>query len=219
VDIQVVAAFVGIRRFRPTARVQLVSSHSRRPPHAPASLLTGFCRPTDLSVSALREGVYTVYEIVALPIGRGASADVVVAEFIPSAARRAGPDGEDGPLAYGDVVGHPYKRLSLNILLHRDAWPGCTFCARAYDTAGRGLVNLRDPAREADRLRLDVAVERGEVSRGALRSSLVPRYSEILRHVTAPLGWELDEFRLFSCEIGYPVYGAHIMMVREPSGG
>ncbi len=217
VDIQVVAAFIGIRRFRPTARVQLATSHAQRPARAPAGLLTEFCRPTDLTVSTLREGAQTIYEITSLPIGRDAAADVFLAEFIPDAARRTG--AEDGWLAYGDVVGHPYKRLALNILLHRDAWPGCTFSVRAYDTAGRGIVNIHQPEREADRFPLDAAIERGQVIRGALRSSLVPHYPEVLRHVTAPLGWELDEFQLFSCEIAYPVYGAQIMMVREPSGG
>ncbi len=218
VDIQVVAAFVGVRQLRSTARVQLVTSHVQQPPPDVATLLREFCRPADLSLSTLREGVHTIYDISALPIGRDAAADMVFAELMPGAAPRVGSD-RDAPLAYGDVVTHPYKRLELNIVLHRDAWPGCTFSVHAYDTTARGrLVDAREAAREADRLALDAAVRRDQVSRGALRSSQVPRYPEILRHVTAPLGWNLDEFQLFSCDVGYPVYGAHVLMQREPPG-
>jgi hypothetical protein len=49
----------------------------------------------------------------------------------------------------------------------------------------------------------------------------VPNYSEILRQLTAPLGWKLEgvpgrpAFRRVSCEIAYPLYGAQVMLVRE----
>jgi hypothetical protein len=43
----------------------------------------------------------------------------------------------------------------------------------------------------------------------------------MLHHLTAPLGWDMEgargraTFRMFSCEILYPLYGAQVLLVQE----
>ena len=212
VDIRVLAAFIGMRRLRPTARVQLVTSHATRRPRDPAALLAEFSTPRDLSVSSHRAGRHTMYELSSLPIGRDAGADVYMTELIPDAADRRVARG--ARLAYGDTVTHPCKRLVLTMLVHPEVWAGCGLSLRAYDTAGRGLVDLWDPSRDAERLPLEGAIERGVMTPGALRSSPVPRYAEVVEHVAD--GLDLTGFRVFSCELVYPLYGAHVMMMLEP---
>jgi hypothetical protein len=212
VDIQVVAAFAGIRRIRPSARVQLVSTHAGSPPEADAAIVREFCEPQGLSVEVTREGKLTLYEIASLPVARDAAADIVLSEMLPAAADRDRPAGK-GTIGYGDVVAHASRRLLMNIVVHRDAWPGCDFSLHAYDNAGRGFAAPGPLLWSADRLDLEAPVTRSDVTPAVLRSSPVPRYHELLTHITGPLGWNLAEFRQFSCEIVYPIYGSHVTLM------
>jgi hypothetical protein len=221
VDILVLAAFVGIHRLRPTARFRVGAFHARMRPERNARLLRQFCRPADVSISVSSEGDYTFYEISTGSVRRDAAADVFFSEFLRGAAQRRDPRGAKGVWHVGDVSLHPTRRLELVLLVHRDAWPGSDFSLRAYDIAGRGPLQLPDPERDFDRLSVDAAVVRAPADAGALQASPVPNYAQILRHLTAPLGWTLEEragrpaFRRYSCEIAYPLYGSQVMLVQE----
>jgi len=224
VDIVFLAAYVGIHRLRPTARVRVGASHATTQPEAEAKLLRRFCRPADVSITPSSEKEFTFYEISTKSVRRDAAADVFFSEFMPRAARRTDPAREKGAFAVGDMVIHPTKRLELALLVHDDAWIGCDFSLRAYDTAGRGLITLPDPAREFDRLSLDAKIARSPAHAEALRASPVPNYSVILEHLMAPLGWTWERssgspaFRTIRCEIAYPMYGAQIVLVHESPG-
>lgn len=219
VDILVLAALVGIHRLRPTARFRVGASHARKRPAENARLLRQFCRPADLSISVSSEEDYTFYEISTGSVRRDAAADVFFSELL--AAPRKDPGRAKDIWHVGDVTLHPTRRLELVLLVHRSVWPGCDFSLRAYDTAGRGVIVLPDPEREFDRLSVDGTITRSPADVDALRASAVPRYSDLLRHLTTPLGWKLEEspgrpaFNKFSCEIAYPLYGSEIMLVRE----
>jgi len=221
VDILVLAAFVGIHRLRPTARFRVGASHSRTRPEAGARLLRQFCRPADLSISVSSEKIFTFYEISTASVRRDAAADVFFSEILRGAALRTGPPRGKRDWTLGDVCFHPTRRLEMSVLVHEDAWPGCGFSLCAYDTAGRGMAQPPDPARDFDRLPVDTDVVRSAADVEALRASSVPNYLEMLRHLMAPLGWKLENesgrpaFRKFGCEIAYPLYGAQILMVRE----
>jgi hypothetical protein len=214
VDIAVLAAFVGIRRLRPTARVRLGSSHRLTRPEAGAKLLPEFCRPADLSIETTRDGEFSYYEISSGPVRRDASTDVFLTERLREVAPRTGP-ADERTQAYGTAVAHACKRVVLNILVHETVWPGCEFTVRAYDTAVRGPVYLPDPSRDADRLDLDATTTRSIACPEALASFPLPGYPEVMRRLTAPLGIELSECRMFSCEVVYPTYGSQVFMVRE----
>ena len=221
VDILVLAALVGIHRLRPTARFRVGASHARMRPEADAMLLRPFCRPADLSISVSSDKDYSFYEISTGSVRRDAAADVFFSELLSGSAPRKDPRGAKGVWHVGEVILHPTRRLELALLVHRDAWPGCDFSLHVYDTAGRGLVQLPDSERDFDRLSVDATVVRMPADDRALRASPVPRYAEILHHLTAPLGWKLEEpsgrpaFRRIRCEIAYPLYGSQILLVQE----
>jgi hypothetical protein len=221
VDILVLAAFVGMHRLRPTARLRVGASHERTRPEAGAKLLRKFCRPADLSITASSEKDFTFYEISTGSVRRDAAADVYFTEILREAAPRTNPAREKPGWTVGDVLTHPTRRLELALLVHNDTWPGCEFSLRAYDTAARGMVQLPDPERDFDRLSVDATVVHSPAGAEALRASPVPNYSEILHHLTAPLGWKLEAesgrpaFRKISCEIAYPLYGAQVLLVPE----
>jgi len=224
VDILFLAGFVGVHRLRPTARFRVGGSHARKSPETRARLLRQFCRPAALSVVTSSEKDFTFYEIATRSVRRDAAADVFLTELMPHAGLVKEPPRVAGEWSVGDALMYPIKRLELALLVHEDAWAGCDFSLRAYDTAGRGLVQLPDPEREVDRLSLDAEVERGPVTDETLRGSSAPNYAQILRHLTAPLGWKWESasgrpvFRRFGCEIAYPLYGAQVLLVREDHG-
>lgn len=215
-DMLVIAAFNGIRRLRPTAKVRLMSNYSRRRPESSPAILTEFCRPSDLSINVTRNENSIAYEIATGPIRRDATSDVVLVEHLPAAFDARNPSTDGNWFGCGDVIMHPYKRLILSALVHRDVWPGCGFSVRGYETAQRGVVKQGDPAREQDRFAIDVRVSRSPVTPDSLRAFPVRGFAEIVRAVAEPRDWALNDFRVFSSEFVYPLYGSQIMMVHEP---
>jgi hypothetical protein len=215
VDILVLVGYVGIRRLRPSARVRLSGRHSRAKPESGAQLIPEFCRPSSLAMSATTQGQFTYYELSSGSIRRDAASDVFLTEFLRSAAPTLNPQSAGRPLAMGNLVSHPCKRLSLNVMVHDDAWPDIDFSLRAYDTAGIGSVRPPDPASAAERLDISASVTRTRASVEALRSFPVPRYHEVIEHSASPLGWDLARFRMFTAEIVYPLYGADLLLVQE----
>jgi hypothetical protein len=221
VDILVLAALVGVHRLRPTARFRVGASHRRMRPAENAKLLRKFCRPADLSIAVSSEKDYTFYEVSTGSVRRDAAADVFFSEMLGSSAPRRARRGAKHIWHVGWASVHPTRRLELVLLIHRDVWPGSAYSVRAYDTAGRGVVVLPDAEREFDRLSVDATITRSAADVEALQASPVPRYTGLLRHLTTPLGWKLEEpsgraaFDKIRCEIAYPLYGSEIMMVRE----
>lgn len=215
VDMLVLAAFSGIRRLRPTASVRFISSYQSGQPELGAGLVREFCRPSDLSISAIRQASTTTYEISTGPIRRDATSDIALCEYLTAAHPAKCPIAGPKSFSCGDAVAHAYKRLALTMLVHRDAWVGCDFELRAYDTATRGLVALPDPARELDRLDIDESLLRTADGREALRRSPVRSHLDMVTAVTSPHAWDLGEFRGFHGEVVYPLYGAHIMLLHE----
>jgi hypothetical protein len=212
VDILFLAALVGIHRLRPTARVRVSSYHPAGRPERGARLLRKFCRPAGLTIAASSRKNLTSYEISTGSVRRDAAADVFLTEFMGSATPRTGPTRGKDSWTVGDMIAHPIKRLELVLLIHEDVWVGCDFSLRAYDSVSRGAEG------DFEELSLDAEVVRSHAEAKAFRASPVPNYLEILRYLTAPLGWSLEgpsghpAFRKVSCEIAYPLYGAHIFL-------
>jgi hypothetical protein len=221
VDILILAGFVGVRRMRPTAQIRLASRHARPHPDAGAKLLKEFCRPADLSIEDSREADFVFYEISSRLLRRDHAADVFLTEFLRGTDPIDHRTDKRRIRVFGDAVGQATKRLMLNILVHQDAWPGCDFSVTAFDTALRGMVDLPNKDRESDRLSLDSEVVRTQATREALRSSPIPNYERILRHLTTEQNWKLEDsrgaatFRMFSVDLLYPLYGAEVLLVRE----
>jgi hypothetical protein len=144
---------------------------------------------------------------------------VFLSEFMPEATPRSAPAREKNVWNVGDIVSYPIKRLELVLLVHRDVWPGCDFSMVVFEAAGRGQIHFPDPERESsDRLPIEAPITRSAASVELLRAFAVPGYAEILRSLTTPLGWKLEDpagrpaFQMFKCEIAYPLYSAQFLL-------
>ena len=217
VDMLILAAFTGVRRLRPAARVRLASRHARARAEVGVSVLSQYCHPPDLSIDEAVEHDFTFYEISTGLMRRDAAADVFMTEFVGGALA----NDAKGTIPLSDCIAHPIRRQAMAVLVHDDAWPGCDFSLRIYDTAVRGTVDRPDPDRDPDLLPLDVAITRSRATPEALRAFPVPRYAEILRTLTDARGWTLNApdgtpaFRMWSCDAVYPLYGSQFMFLRE----
>jgi hypothetical protein len=215
------ASFVGIHRLRPRARFRVGASYRHSQPESRAKLLRKLCRPEHVSISSNVEKDYVFYEISSGSVRRDAAADVFLTDFIPEIAPRTAPSREKGVWNVGDVLAYPVKRLELILFVHQGVWPGCDFSVAAYDTAARGQVKLPDAERDSDRLSVEAPVVRSAATPEVLRASAVRDYTDILRGVIESAGWKLESapgrpaFRIFRCEIAYPLYGAQIVLVHS----
>jgi hypothetical protein len=122
----------------------------------------------------------------------------------------------------GDVVTYPIKRLDLTLLIHRDVWPDRDFSSRP--TTLRAVASPRCPIRAGlRRLSFNARALRCVADDEALRASAVPDYAKIVRHLTAQVGWRLEDssgrpmFRKISFEVAYPLHGSQIMLVPSRS--
>ena len=210
IDTRFLAAFLGIRRLRASARIRLAGKHASAA--RGEGLLRELCRPGDLAISMSQGHGEAVYDISTPSIRQDDDVDVFLTEFIPGAP--ASP-GSDGALhIYGDGVDHPYKRFVLSILIHNQVWPGCDFSLHAYDIATRGILLPPTPASEAFRLPLDAEVTRAPVVNDeSLGAIPIFGYGGILRSLCGPV--DLSQFRMFTCDLVYPMYSSQIAMVYQ----
>ena len=81
------------------------------------------------------------------------------------------------------VVGTPTKSLIFDVLVHEEVYPGADPAMVIYDTALDGVADVNDQARDIDRLDLWESIQSlgNDVSR--FRTTEVPRYAQMLRHV------------------------------------
>jgi hypothetical protein len=120
------------------------------------------------------------------------------------------------PATPGALIDIPVKTLIVDVLVHEDVWPGVEPELRMYDTAGRGIANPTDPARDMDRIDVLESIQNMGTQIGRFRTKEVGRYVEMVRFVCANLGWESSRFRGYRCRVDYPVYGTQVSMIFEP---
>lgn len=120
------------------------------------------------------------------------------------------------PATPGALIDIPVKTLIVDVLVHEDVWPGVEPELRMYDTAGRGVANPTDPARNMDRI--DVMESIYEIGAGLerFRTKEVARYAQMVRSVCDQLGWDCNRFRGYRCRVDYPVYGTQVSMIFQP---
>lgn len=164
----------------------------------PAPVLPGFSAGElpRFSVEPRKEGGRAFY-ISGPPVGRTGELTFFLAErFAPERV-----DDEDAE--FDTTVLHPTHTQIHDVLVY----PGFADPRVEPTTAvyGGPLHDMRLERRDEDRLRIgaqSVFVGRGAES---LQTPIVPRYVEMLSHVSAAMGWNLAEFCAFRCQIEYPV--------------
>ncbi len=223
-------AWFGLRRLRPGAMLHvrsgqirpLADDHQRKTIHGrpvediESLLLMPFCSQPVPRLQARPDARAAHYLVAGDSIGPRAAVDLVLAELTIGCMRRyRTPPQQPGFRQYrgpSSEVTIPVRTLVFDVLLHEDVYPDRDPSLFIYDTAGLGVADMNDPARDPDRLDLNETIE--PLGRGVsrFRATEIPRYTEMIRHVLSNLGWSADHFRGYRCRLQYPVYGSQVCM-------
>jgi hypothetical protein len=169
-------------------------------------LLREFCsQPTPEFRPAERIGNAQVYELVTGSVG--VPGEVTIFEsYIMRASASSG--NEHSIARYMQV---PCEVYMGDILVHKSLFEG-----RSPADPQVSVYAAPTPAdagfRDSELLPM---TERGEyLGQGfyASRTTVIPRYQELLTHVMKLAGWNGDEFHVFRCRVDYPLISSRVRM-------
>lgn len=120
------------------------------------------------------------------------------------------------PATPGAVVDVPVKTLIVDVLVHKDVWPGVDPELHIYDTAIRGIANPVDATRDMDRIDVVETIQSLGMQSSRFRATEVACYGDMVRFVCRKLGWDSEKFRGFRCRVEYPLYGCQVSMIFKP---
>ena len=229
-DYAMILGLLGLRRLRPRAVVQVSNEHmtgdERRDTRLtlddqPAEdidglLLERYCSPTLSDLMVRHTGPSMQYVLAGEQLGPDSAVDMVIGEVNRAFFKRYQYTERPRRSAATAEVEQPAKTLIFDVLLHEDVWPGCVPELCMYDMIVRGPADPNDPGRAIDRLDLDESTRYLGEDATRFRTSEVPFYVDMLRHVCDKLGWDCRKFRGHRCRIRYPFYGSQICMVFAP---
>lgn len=131
------------------------------------------------------------------PVGRTGAFTYVLAQHWPGAVPR------DEVMSFDTTHMYAAEHVVHDLLL----WPGVARREPAPKTGvyGGALHEIRCRYRDVDRL--NVPAQTTFVGEGpeALRTPRFPRYLELLRYVCVQMGWDIEGFDAYRCEVEYPV--------------
>lgn len=226
VDIVWLFGMLGLRRLRPDASVKFATRRMSRDgaPRHPRTLdgesvegldglrVDAFCSEPLVDLDVHQVGDVVHYTLAHDGFGPRSAADLLFAETnFGEIDRYIAPDAGRKAYVFAEI-GTPVKALIFDVLVHDDVYPGSEPELAIYDTVLDGVADVNDRARDIDRL--DLADSILTMGRGVhkFRSSEVPRYAEMLRHVFTRLSWDSRQFRGYRCRIDYPIYGSQVAM-------
>jgi hypothetical protein len=223
----VVNGFVGLRRVRPGAVIQLASvvtepGHTSAtleggPVESPGSpLLNAFCSPPSPPVLARREGKHVHYTLRDVGVGPKSAVDLFLAELVVGNHPRYRDPAKPGKRWFYSGVDHPTKLLIFDLLLRRDMWPRSEPELRLYDSIIYGLADPNDPRRDKDRLDLAETIAPLGIGTDRFRCEEVPNYPGLLAEMFNRLGQNGDDFRGYRARVAYPFYGSQVCMLFDP---
>ncbi|MCA9291444.1 MAG: hypothetical protein KDA25_09970 [Phycisphaerales bacterium] len=229
-DIVWLFGMLGLQRMRPGATVKLASrrmDHDESP-RRPTTLegepietpehlrLDAFCSSPLAPLEIHRIGDVVLYTLGGDAFGPRSGVDLVFAEVNRNEIERYVPAGSGRRGHVFAEISTPAKALLFDALLHEDVYAGQSPDLFLYDTAFDGVASVNDRSRDIDRLDLAESVQ--DLGRGlpAFRTSVVPRYVEMLQLVFDRMGWDDAAFRGHRCRIDYPVYGSQVTMAFTP---
>lgn len=229
-DLIWVHGLFGLHRVRPGAAVKVASRRMSREPGArrPQSidglpiddsippLVSAFCSSPVPPVEVRRVDDSVFYTLGGEEFGAASSVDVAFVEVNPAELQRRLPlkPGRSTRESYffaETVV--PAKWLQFDMLVEQSIFPGKDPALRLHDTAFEGVADPMDSRRDLDRLDLLESVQSLGMGLGAVRSTTVPRYAELIRHVFERMGYPPPSFRGYRCAIEYPLYGSQTAMI------
>jgi hypothetical protein len=216
----------GVRRLRSAVSIQYTStlqsstlgrrSITSNQQAGEGTILREFCRPVDLPIVTEIEGRKVHYTLATEGIGTRTEADFFLGEYYPGNHPLYAEDSDTPFRWVYATIEEPAKRMVFDVLVHREVWPNSAPRVRTYDTAVNGVADPNKPSRQRDLLNLRVSAVLLSDGPGRLWCQGVPRYAEMLGHIATRCGWNLDEFRIYRCEMTYPLYGSQVCMLFTP---
>jgi len=168
--------------------------------------------PADgLRVERFDESVHYLLDHVAS--GGEASVDLWLAEVNRQALPlRPEPDPGAPARFVFHVTELPAEAVALDLVVHRDLFPGAAPRYQVHDTSGDGPGSPHEEARATS------LVEEGEpleLGSGLSRAHLLgyPRYRELVQHVLARLRLGVEDFRGFRHRLEYPLPATQISLI------
>jgi len=243
VDLAQVSGLFGFRRLRTDARWLLFrrESWSDDEPHPPRDveesmdpdfpisegvsmdpnfpisegvpLMGDFCSQPIPTIDVIDDLSEIQYELPPGPVGNTAAMTCIQGNV----SRKIGPtfaaaEGEHGEI--GTTIITPVENLLFDLLVHRDfEWamdPELLLYSR-LDGGGMQAASRR----ERNSLPVFETVHDTGWGIAGLASSLIPRYSALVRYSFEQLGWNADEFRAFRFTMSYPPIPAVALMRSE----
>lgn len=229
IDIVWVMGLLGLERLRPGVAVRLSTKrlapgeHGRHPmtleglpmdsPEAMArARIEGFGERPSAEATIVEAGEAAHYVLEGDDFGAASATDFLMGEVNRNEISATVPAGSGRRGFVFSSLAWPTRRLHMDVFVHEDVYPGAEPELIIHDTAVEGSANINDRSRDLDRL--DLVEQIQSLGRGlrGVRTSALPRYPELLRHVFGRLGWDSAAFRGWRAEIDFPVHGSQTSM-------
>ncbi|MFT7680245.1 MAG: hypothetical protein ACI8QC_004251, partial [Planctomycetota bacterium] len=237
IDIVNIKCLLGIDRMRPDAAVTLgtarlvtkldgdtKTSETLERPRLPTALdgtpalggldavrLDEFCDAPPAPLEAVRFGTHIQYSLGPTGFGPSSKVDLVIVEVnlneIP--VRDADPKH---PPYFCTIPEMATKRLTFDLIVHKDVFPGSDPVLYAYDTAARGPAPACDPKRNLDLRHVSEQLEPLGTGMTRLRLMEFPRYRALIEHVYDRLGCDAGDYRAYRINISHPLTGTQITL-------
>lgn len=145
-----------------------------------------------------------LYALPAQPDQVGGELDLFFASMLRNADPRVATS--DHPRArYAYIPQNPSRHLVFDVYVHEDLWPGVEPELVLVRSGNAGAPDLL--AHSLDRLDYVETLGRFGMSASAVPSQVYPRQRDLVRSIHDRMGWAPESFRLFRCEVKYPVIG------------
>lgn len=234
-DIVWLNGLFGLTRLRPGAAIKFATRRfatdlAERRPRTLAGvevtdqselLLADHCSQPMPVLRAHPAGEVVHYTLASTGFGPASAVDIVHAEVNRGEMKRRVASGSGRKAYVFAEVSTPAKVLQFDAFVHESVYPGSTPALRIYDTAFEGVADVNNPARDIDTLDVLESISQlptASAGMASCRSSVAPRYVELLETVCASMKWNGDAFRGYRCTIEYPVYGSQVTMLFDPPG-
>jgi len=175
-----------------------------------------FCSNPPARVSAQTGGEVVHYTLPGDSVGTRFPTDMLVVDDHTAAMKRYATPGERSHSSLFVEPAFPVSLLIFDMLLHEDAFPGCSPELVVYDTGTKGIANVNDETRDIDRMEMQETIEPLGRDLRFFHCEEIPRYGAMLEHLSGQFGWDPAAYRGFRCRIQYPVYGWQTSMSFMP---
>ncbi len=208
---------ISTRRFLPGAGERVPTALDGEPLEDDSHLLIReFCSDPTARLHVTRAGQAVHYMLGEPGFGPDSAVDLVFGELNRGELPRYLPAESNRKSHFFAGPSVCTKVLQFDVLVHEDLFPGGPPILRVYDTAFDGSADLNDAARDVDQLDLLETVEPLGHGLARLRSTDVPRYTDLMAHAFKALRLDARRMRGYRCRVDYPVYGSQITLAFEP---